>query len=78
MSTTKNPGAIERAITDAIHNRALQIVEEEAARAAERVRERMKELAPQVAMSVMRLFEVEHARDSIIIRVRNELVDTPK
>lgn len=75
MANMNNPGVMEESIRRAMVDTIERIFEEEASAAAERIRSRCKEIAPQVTMAVFRMFEVEQMRDRLVITVKNQLVD---
>lgn len=53
-----------------------QAIQEEADAAAERVRQRVNEAAPRLAMQIMRFFDVEKQADRFVITVRQPTENT--
>lgn len=55
-------------LTNAVHAEMQKLVEQEAEAAAERVRMRAKELGPELAMRLLKNFDLMRGRDEIVIR----------
>lgn len=56
------------ALTTAVHGEMQKLVEQEAEAAANRVRQRAKELGPELAMRLLKNFELTRDRNEIVIR----------
>lgn len=63
---------IERAIQNAVRLRTEEILTEEVAAIEGRVRERLTGIADQIALGVMKHYEIESGRNMVTIRVKKD------
>jgi hypothetical protein len=62
----------EKAVRDALAKKCDEIGQEEAEKAVERTKQRIKEMLPAICVGVFKHFEVGVMRDRLEIRVRME------
>lgn len=73
MSSIDAPDRMADAILREMRAEADRIVAEEANAAQERVKARLREIAPRLAMSIMKHFDLTRDGQNIMIRVRADI-----
>lgn len=61
---------LKKVILDAIHERSLGIIAEEAAIAADKVDKRIRGIAGQIAMEAANYYSIEERSDNLVITIR--------
>lgn len=73
MAVEYTTDALVTAIQRHVRSEMDKVVAEEAERASERVRNRLAEMAPQMAMALLKHYDIARDRNEIVIRVRDDI-----